>query len=77
MDGLFSLLYGPGCTVGRELACLPTRWTLSPEPYFAYEPEPRGFFARAGLLLPVDAPVGPPFQRRHVTTVRGTLGGKW
>jgi hypothetical protein len=50
---------------------------LGVEPFFAYEPEPRGFFARAGVLFGVDPPLGPPFDRNNVVTIRGTLGGKW
>lgn len=57
---------------------VPDRAQLAFEPYFAYEPEPRGFFARAGVLFAADPPLGIGFfDRNHVTTIRVTMGGKW
>jgi hypothetical protein len=53
------------------------RAQLAFEPYFAYEPEPRGFFARVGLLVAADPPLGFGFDRGRVATLRATLGGKW
>jgi len=50
---------------------------LAFEPFFAYEPEPHGFFARVGLLVAVDRPYGFGFEHDRVATVRATLGGKW
>jgi hypothetical protein len=46
------------------------------EPYFVYEPD-KGFFARLGLLVALDEPLGFGFDDGNVATLRVQLGGKW
>jgi hypothetical protein len=53
------------------------RAQLAFEPFFAYEPEPHGFFVRLGLLIAADPPLGFGFDRDKIATVRASMGGKW
>lgn len=46
------------------------------EPYFAYEPL-RGFYARLGILVALDEPLGFGLDEGQVATFRASLGGKW
>ena len=46
------------------------------EPYFTYEPD-EGFYARVGLLVALDRPLGFGFDRGGVYTFRVAMGGKW
>lgn len=49
---------------------------LAMEPYFVYEPV-RGFYARAGVLVALDSPLGFGFNEGKVATIRIGLGGRW
>ena len=46
------------------------------EPFVGYEPPGAGFFARVGMLVALDTPLGPGFDRDKLTTVRMQAGGK-
>jgi hypothetical protein len=46
------------------------------EPYFTYEPL-RGFYARLGILVALDRPLGFGLNDGKVATFRASLGGKW
>jgi hypothetical protein len=46
------------------------------EPYFTYEPL-RGFYARLGILVALDRPLGFGLNDNKVATFRASLGGKW
>jgi hypothetical protein len=50
---------------------------LAMEPFFAYEPPNGHFYARVGLLIALDEPLGFGFNEGKVATVRTSLGGKW
>jgi hypothetical protein len=49
---------------------------LAVEPYFVYDPG-RGFYARVGTLIALDAPLGPGFDDGGMASIRITLGGRW
>ncbi|APR76519.1 Hypothetical protein A7982_01866 [Minicystis rosea] len=53
------------------------RAQVAMEPFVGYEPRGAGFYARLGLLMPVDGPFGPAFDKGHLRTVRISLGGKF
>jgi len=46
------------------------------EPYFAYEPL-RGFYARLGILVALDEPLGFGLNENKLASFRVSLGGKW
>ncbi len=46
------------------------------EPYFAYEPL-RGFYARLGILVALDEPLGFGLNENRLATFRVSLGGKF
>lgn len=50
---------------------------LAMEPFFAYEPPDGHFYARVGLLIALDEPLGFGFKEGRVATIRTSLGGKW
>jgi hypothetical protein len=50
---------------------------LACEPFLQYLAPQRGFLARAGLLLALDAPLGPAVDRGKVATLRIALGATW
>jgi hypothetical protein len=47
------------------------------EPFFSYEPNEAGFYARVGFLMALDKQLGFAFDEGKVKTLRVALGGKW
>jgi hypothetical protein len=47
------------------------------EPFVGYEPSGAGFFARLGMLVALDTPLGFGFDKDKLTTVRMQAGGKF
>jgi hypothetical protein len=47
------------------------------EPFVGYEPPGAGFFARLGMLVALDTPLGFGFDKDKLTTVRMQAGGKF
>ena len=47
------------------------------EPFVGYEPAGAGLYARVGMLVALDTPLGPGTDRDKLTTVRMQVGGKF
>ncbi len=46
------------------------------EPFVGYEPPGAGFFARLGMLVAIDPPLGYGFEKDKLTTFHVEVGGK-
>jgi hypothetical protein len=67
-DGLSSSLGAGGTSDHLQTAI---------EPFVGYEPVGSGLYARVGMLVALDTPLGPGTDKDKLTTVRMQVGGKF